>query len=161
MVRLLVVLLVACASSTPPPKAAPVEDQTREAPPPGPTRTSVKAIAKKLAGRCIGGGWIARWRSQGHLDVARPKLFIKSFEDRTGQNIDPMYLTNQTEAALRLGGVFELVAESGTPHFEGKGTLLRLNEGGGRTSYTATLDMIDAASQKNVQTCEATVEGEM
>jgi len=99
------------------------------------------------------------------MDVARPKLYIASFEDRSGQAIDPAYMTSETEARFRLGGVFDIVGETGGPHFIGKGKILRLAEtgkGGARVSvYTLTLDMVDPASQRTVQSCEATVEGEL
>ncbi len=162
--------LLACAppsAEAPPPAPAPEARPAEEAndAPAGPTRTSIKAIAKKLAGTCIGGGWIARWRSEGHMQVARPKLWVSGFEDRTGQNIDPTYMTSETESRLRLTGVFELVGESGAPDFVASGKLLRLAEmgkNGARVSvYTAVLDMADPASKRTVQSCEATVEGEL
>lgn len=163
-------LLLACASACssekaePPPKAA-EERPSEPPPPPGPTRTSVKEIAKKLAGKCLGGGWIAKWRSEGHMQTARPKLWLSGFEDRTGQNVDPTYMTTETEARLRLGGVFEMVNEQGGPDFIASGKLLRLAEigkNGARVSvYTAILELQDPATKKTVQTCEANVEGEI
>lgn len=163
MRALILVLLAACApeKSAPPPKAEPVADEPP--PPAGPTRTSVKEIAKKLAGKCVGGGWIARWRSEGHMQSARPKIWLKGFEDRTGQNIDNTYMTTETEARMRLSGVFDMVGESGAPDFVANGKLLRLAEigkNGARISvYTATLEMVGEG--KTVASCEATVEGEL
>jgi hypothetical protein len=163
---LIVVGLVACASekpAAPPPKVA--EQQPTEPPPAGPTRTSIKEIAKKLTGKCVGGGWIARWRSEGHMQSARPKIWLAGFEDRTGQSIDPTYMTSETEGRMRLSGVFEMVNEGGAPDFIAQGKLLRLAEigkGGARVSvYTAVLELQDPQSKRTVQSCEANVEGEL
>ncbi|MCC6807043.1 MAG: hypothetical protein IT381_06445 [Deltaproteobacteria bacterium] len=163
---LILIVLFACAheSQDPPPRAAPVEE--KEPPPPaGPTRTSVKEIAKKLSGKCVGGGWIARWRSEGHMQQARPKIWLQGFEDRTGQNVDPTFMTSETEGRMRLSGVFDMVSEGGAPDFIATGKLLRLAEigkNGARVSvYTATLDLLDAATKKPVASCSADVEGEL
>lgn len=162
---LCLLLLTSCAAEetqTPPPKVA----EEREPPPPaGPTRTSVKEIAKKLSGKCVGGGWIARWRSEGHMNSARPKIWLSGFEDRTGQNVDPTYLASETESRMRLANVFDMVAEAGAPDFIAVGKLLRLAEigkNGARISvYTAILELQDPVSKKTVQSCEANVEGEL
>lgn len=157
--------LAACGSSTPPP-AAPVETgaDARPAPPAGPTRTDVKQIAKELVAKCVGGGWISKWRSTyADVEVARPKIKLEDFEDKTGQNIDTTYMTSELERRMSTSGVFEMVTEA--PHFVAHGRLLRLAErgkGGARISvYTAVLDLHDPATNKRAYGCEATVQGEL
>lgn len=157
--------LVACGSSTPPPPPA-VESAGPSSPPPpaGPTRTDVKQIAKELVARCVGGGWISKWRStHADVDVARPKIQLDGFEDKTGQSIDTTYMTSELERRMSTSGVFEMVTEG--PDFVAHGRLLRLAErgkGGARISvYTAVLDLHDPATNKRAYGCEATVEGEL
>lgn len=165
--------LAACASA---PKAEPVDNGHRAppapvvqpavpAPPQGPTRTSFKAIAKKLTQRCIGGGWISSWRSEHEdVDVARPKVYLEPVEDRTEMNLDPTYLKQTLAHRMQLSRVFEIVADAKDADFIGKPSLLRLAEEGrhGRISvYTATLQLKNAATQDVVHSCEASVRGEL
>lgn len=160
--------LAACGGSTPPPEA-PVTSKPaapREPPPQGPTRTDFKTIATKLVQQCIAGGWISKWRSTAKdVDQAKPRVRLRGFEDKTGQNLDPEYLNQELERKMRTSGVFEIVSESEPLDFHGQGKLLRLaekNAKGERVSvYTATLEMIDPATNKVAYSCEATVKGEM
>jgi hypothetical protein len=166
-VVLSVALVFGCAAKTPPPtvKEAPHESSNAPPPPEGPTRTDFKVIAKHLMQRCIAGGWISRWRSeQPDVTVARPRVYLRDFEDKTEQNLDPSYLNQELGQQMRLSGVFEMATESGPFDFIGRGRLMRLAEraGSGRISvYTATLEMLDPKTEKVAYSCEATVRGEM
>jgi hypothetical protein len=160
--------LSACGPKSPPPQAheaPPPPPPNRPPPPSGPTRTDFKTIARTLVQRCVAGGWISRWRSeQPNVDVARPRIYLRDFEDKTEQNLDPSYLHDELEKDMRTSGVFDMAAESGPFDFIGRGRLLRLAErsGSGRVSvYTAVLEMLDPTSQKVAYSCEATVKGEM
>lgn len=99
------------------------------------------------------------------MDVVRPKIFVSGFEDRTGLSIDTTYMASELESRMRLSGVYEMVSDQAGAHFLGNGKLLRLAElgkNGARVSvYTAVLDLVDPESKKTVQSCEATVEGEL
>jgi|GEM_PF-2299325 len=155
----------ACASPPPPPPAPPPAP-ARPAPPAGPTRTDFKQISKKLMARCVAGGWINEWRSKHEdVDVARPKVKLTQFEDRTEQDLDSTYLHRTLEQRMRLSGVYDIVADEADADFLAKGKLLRLAErtrSGDRISvYTAILDLTDPKSGKVVYTCETTVRGEM
>lgn len=155
-------LTAACASAPPPPPPPP-------APPPaapaGPTRTDFETISKKLLSRCVAGGWINEWRStHADVDVARPKVFLDAFEDRTKQDLDPVYLQRVLAQRMRLSGVYDMVPDAEGADFVGRGKLLRMAERhrGERISvYTAVLDLVDPASGTVAYTCEATVRGEM
>lgn len=116
--------------------------------------------------RCVAGGWINEWRSKHEdIDVARPKIKLTEFEDRTEQDLDSTYLHRTLEQRMRLSGVYDIVADEGDADFLAKGKLLRLAErtrSGDRISvYTAILDLTDPKSGKVVYTCETTVRGEM
>jgi len=160
-------LLLACSTSKqasapppPPPKAA------RPAPPSGPTRTDFQDIAKELVKKCVGGGWISRWRSEHEdIDVAKPKIHLAEFEDKTGQDLDPTYLQSVLEKRMRMSGVFEMVPSADAPDFIGRGRLLRLSERtpkGKRFSvYTVTLELSEPSSDRIAYSCEATVQGEL
>lgn len=160
-------LFAACGGSTPPPeKPVSPPPPAREPPPAGPTRTDFKTIATKLVQQCITGGWISKWRSTAKdVDQAKPRVRLRGFEDKTGQNLDPEYLNQELEKKMRTSGVFEVVSESEPLDFHGQGKLLRLaekNSRGERISvYTATLEMIDPTTNKVAYSCEATVKGEM
>lgn len=157
--------IAACSSSTPPPQpAAESVDPSSPPPPAGPTRTDVKQIAKELVAKCVAGGWISKWRStHENVEVARPKIELVGFEDKTGQSIDTTYMTSELERRMSTSGVFEMVTEA--PDFTAHGKLLRLAErgkGGARISvYTAVLDLHDPNTNKRAYGCEATVEGEL
>jgi hypothetical protein len=158
--------LMACSHAQPPPKeSAPPPVSHKPPPPEGPTRTDFKTIADKLVSRCIGGGWISRWRStQKDIDVARPRIFLRGFEDKTDQNLDPSYLATELERRMRMSGAFDMVPEGQETDFIAQGKILRLAEraGKGRISvYTATLDLIDPSTNKKAYDCEATVQGEL
>ncbi len=164
MRRLLPLVLFAACSSPPPPPPPPAV-----APPPaapsGPTRTDFGYIAKKLLQRCVAGGWIDTWRSTHEdVDVARPRIRLTGFEDKTGQDLDPSYLQSVLAQRMRLSGVFEMVGPEDEADFDAKGVLHRLAEraGGDRISvYTARLKLVSLANSKTVYGCEATVKGEM
>jgi hypothetical protein len=163
-----VAVLAACSSSTPPPRAEPPPTTRSSAPPPpsGPTRTDFQTIAKKLVQQCVQGGWISKWRSTAKdVDQAKPRIHLRGFEDKTGQNLDPDYLNNELEKRMRTSGVFDMVAAEGQLDFFGEGKLLRMAERtsrGDRISvYTATLDLIDPTTNQKAYSCEATVKGEM
>jgi hypothetical protein len=162
---LLSLLGAACGGSTPPPKKEPAPVSTRPAPPEGPTRTDFKTIADKLVGRCIGGGWISKWRStQKDIDVARPRIFLKGFEDKTDKNLDPTYLVTELERRMRMSGAFDMVPEGAPTDFIAQGKILRLAEraGKGRISvYTATLELLDPTTNQRAYDCEATIQGEL
>jgi hypothetical protein len=159
--------LAACGGSTPPPKAAVADKPSSAAPPPaGPTRTDVKEISKELVQKCVAGGWISRWRSENvDVDAAKPKIFLRDFEDKTGQALDPTYLTSELLRRMRTSGVFEMVGEGTEYDFEGHGKLLRLAErgkGGARISvYTAVLELVSPKTSKVAYSCEATVQGDL
>lgn len=161
--------LIGCGGSkaAAPPPAAPAAHATPRAPAPeGPTRTDFRTIAQKLVQECVAGGWIQKWRSTAKdVDVARPRIRLRGFEDKTQQGLDPAYLTSELEKRMRLSGVFDMVGESAETDFIGDGTLLRLAERtqrGDRISvYTATLDLIDPATNQKAYSCEATVRGDM
>jgi PBP1b-binding outer membrane lipoprotein LpoB len=153
-----------CSAKTPPPRPV-VKKQARPAPPPGPTRTDFKTIAKKLMKRCVAGGWIERWRSTApDVDVAKPRIQLLGFEDKTGQDLDPTYLMSVLERRMRMSGVYDLVTEGGKKDFDARGRLLRMSERTktGKTSvYTAILEIIAPADGKVAYSCEATVRGEI
>jgi PBP1b-binding outer membrane lipoprotein LpoB len=157
----------ACSSSTPPPRV--VEErppERREKPPEGPTRTDFKTIAQKLVQKCVAGGWISQWRSTAKdVDQAKPRIVLRPFEDKTGQELDPEYLNTELQRRMRVSGVFDMVAEGAELDFYARGKLLRLAERTGRgdkiSVYTATLEVIDPATEKIAYSCEATVKGEM
>jgi hypothetical protein len=149
-------------SAPPPPK--PVE--ARPPPPEGPTRTDFKTIAQKLVSRCVAGGWIHKWRSTNEDPLAaKPKIYLRDFDDQTKQDLDPQYLTSELERKMRQSGVFEMVSEDGGYDFIGRGKLLRLAERTGKgdrvSVYTAVLELIDPSSSKVAYSCEATVKGDM
>jgi hypothetical protein len=101
---------------------------------------------------------------QPDVDVAKPRIYLRDFEDKTGQGLDPSYLHDELEKNMRTSGVFDMVAEAGPFDFIGRGRLLRLAErsGEGRISvYTAILEMLDPKSEKVAYSCESTVRGEM
>jgi hypothetical protein len=154
----------ACGGKTPPP-AKPAAAPARPPAPQGPTRTDFKTIAKKLMQRCVAGGWIERWRSEApDVDVAKPRIFLREFEDKTGQDLDPTYLRTTLQQRMRLSGVYDMVSEGGAMDFIARGRLLRMAErsGGRRISvYTATLEMLNPKSDAVAYACEATVRGEM
>jgi hypothetical protein len=162
----LTALVLGCSSSKqaappPPPPAA-----ARPAPPSGPTRTDFKDIAKTLVKQCVGGGWIDKWRSTHEdVDVAKPKIHLAEFEDKTGQDLDPTYLMSVLEKRMRMSGVFEMVPGPEGSDFIGRGRLLRLSERtpkGKRFSvYTVTLELLEPASDRIAYSCEATVQGEL
>lgn len=166
-------LWTACAGNRPPPPVVAEQEEPANAPPPppaGPTRTNFKEISKKLVQRCVSGGWISRWRSEGHLDVARPKIYLSEFEDRTGQNLDQTYLQFELSEKMRMSGVYDMVPEKDGAHFVGRGRLLRMaeqDEKGRYNVYTATLDFLQPDTQKPdapakvVASCNASVAGEM
>ncbi len=156
----------ACGGTTPPPPPPPVSVAPPPPPPPrGPTRTDFKTIARKLLARCVGGGWINRWRANHEdVDVARPKVYLDEFDDRTGQDLDPSYLNTVLAQRMRISGVFDIVDTVDQSDFIGRGQLLRLAERDrkGRYSvYTAILKLADPASRRTVHSCEASVQGEM
>lgn len=160
--------LGACSTTPPPPPAAPPPDPVARAPSPiptGPTRTDFKTIAKKLMSRCVRGGWINAWRAeQPDVDVARPKIRLLPFEDRTSQDLDPTYLNTILAQRMRLSGAFDLAGDNVEPDFLGKGTLLRLAEGNATDRYAvyiATLELQNPKSGRVVHACEATVKGEL
>ena len=160
----LMVLSFGCSSKTPAPKPV-VKKINRPAPPPGPTRTDFKTIAKKLMKRCVAGGWIERWRAIApDVDVAKPRLHLLGFEDKTGQNLDQTYLMSVLERRMRMSGVYDLVSADAGKDFDVRGRLLRMSERTktGKTSvYTAILEVIAPKDAKIVYSCEATVRGEM
>lgn len=168
MKRLLVLVLLAsaCKSAPPPPPPEQPKPAAKEPPPSGPTRTDWKTIAGKLVQRCIAGGWIAKWRSTApDIDQAKPRIYLRDFEDKTGQSLDATYLGTELEKRMRTSGVFDMQTTVEGANFIGRGRLLRLAErdaSGGRTSvYTATLEMLDPATEKVAYSCEASVTGEM
>ncbi|MEL7367305.1 MAG: hypothetical protein AAFN74_00190 [Myxococcota bacterium] len=170
MVRAIISLapltVLACGGSTPPPPPPPVAvAPPPPAPPRGPTRTDFKTIAKKLLARCVGGGWVSRWRAQhDDVDVARPKVFLDEFQNKTGQDMDPSYLNSVLAQRMRISGVFEVVDDVENADFVGRGKLLRLAERDrqGRYSvYTAVLDVLNPSDRRTVHSCEASVQGEM
>lgn len=158
-------LMAACGGSAkqapppPPPVAA------KPAPPSGPTRTDFKTIAKLLMKRCVAGGWINAWRAeQPDIDTPRPKIHVRDFEDKTGQDLDPEYLNSVLEQRMRLSGVYDLVSSDEGADFIGRGVLMRLAErrGGERVSvYTAVLNLVVPGTEDVKYSCEATVQGEM
>lgn len=163
LLPLLLTVTAACASKPPPPLPPP------PAPPPtapsGPTRTDFETIAKKLLARCVQGGWINAWRARtGDVDAARPKVMLKTFEDKTDQGLDQTYLHRTLEQRMRLSGVYDMVPDEAQADFVAQGKLLRMAErvGGERISvYTAVLDLVDNETKTVAYTCEATVRGEM
>ena len=159
-----VLSFVHCTSSTPPMRAP---DAKRSEPAiAGPTRTDFESIAKELVRRCVAGGWISKWRS-GHenIDVAKPKIHLRDFEDRTGQGLDPTYLETVLAQRMRTSGVFEMVSDDSASDFIGRGSLMRLAERDGRgrrtSVYTATLQLIDPSTSNVAYGCEASVAGEL
>lgn len=159
-VLLIASLLAACGGSTPPPVQSDLPP-----PPTGPTRTDFKTIARRLVSRCVGGGWIERWRSShADADVAKPRVFLAAFADETGQDLDSEYLRSTLEQRMRLSGVYDMVARKGEADFVARGVLRRLAErqGGERISvYNASVDLEDAESGRRAHRCESTVRGEM
>lgn len=156
----------ACSGDKTPPPAQPVEAPPPKPPPPsGPTRTDFKTIAKRLVQRCVGGGWIDEWRAgSADPDVAKPKIFLEGFEDRTKKDLDPSYLASVLSQRLRLSGVFDMRPDGAAVDFVGRGRLLRMSErvGSERISvYTAVLDLVDPKSDRVAYSCEATVRGEL
>lgn len=99
------------------------------------------------------------------MDVAKPKIHLADFEDRTGQDLDPTYLQSVLEKRMRISGVFDMVPSSEGSDFIGRGRLLRLAErgkGGKRFSvYTVTLDLVSPTDDQVAYSCEATVQGEL
>ncbi len=165
-VLVLIAMMLGCAGNpveVPPPPA--VRAAPPPAPPRGPTRTDFKTIARKLLARCVSGGWINRWRADHEdVDVARPRVFLDPFVDKTEQDLDPTYLNTVLAQRMRISGVFEVVDEVESADFIGQGELLRLAErdGKGRYSvYTAILKMRDPKDRRTVHSCEASVQGEM
>jgi len=160
----LMAMSVGCSSKTPAPKPA-IKKPVRPPPPTGPTRTDFKTIAKKLMQRCVAGGWIEKWRSTApDVDVAKPRIQLVGFEDKTGQDLDPTYLLSVLERRMRMSGVYEMVAAGGERDFDAKGRLLRMSERtrtGKVSVYTASLDIISPKDGKIAYSCEASVKGEM
>ena len=98
------------------------------------------------------------------MDVAKPKIHVRDFEDKTGQDLDPSYLNSVLEQKMRLSGVYEMVTSDEEADFVGRGVLMRMAErpGSERISfYTAMLNLVDPNTKKVAYTCEATVRGEM
>ncbi len=98
------------------------------------------------------------------MDVARPKIIIRDFEDRTKQDLDQTYLKTTLEQRMRLSGVFDMVPDEGSADFIGRGRLMRLAERtrSGRISvYTVTLDLLNPKTEAVTYSCEASVKGEM
>src|SRR5688500_13954657 len=108
---------LACGGSTPPPRVEPEKVVEKKDPPPaGPTRTDFKTIAQRLVQKCVAGGWISKWRSTNEdVDQAKPRIWLKPFEDKTGQGLDPEYLNQELERRMRMSGVYEMVTEDGNP----------------------------------------------
>lgn len=162
---LLAGLTVACGGSAKQAPPPPPPTVARPAPPSGPTRTDFKTIAKLLMKRCVAGGWINEWRSeQPDIDTPRPKIHVRDFEDKTGQDLDPEYLNTVLEQRMRLSGVYDLVSNDDDADFIGRGVLMRLAErrGDDRVSvYTAILNLVEPGSEDVKYSCEATVRGEM
>ncbi|MBI2375253.1 MAG: hypothetical protein HYV07_14760 [Deltaproteobacteria bacterium] len=157
----LAICLAACGSAPRPKPPAP--PPARSTAPSAPTKTDFEEIAKKLMARCVSGGWIERWRSEGDVDAAKPKVFLEGFDDQTGQGLDPTYLMSVLEKRMRLSGVYELVPSADGADFVAHGKILRLAEraGAGRISvYTAVLGF-KPASGAAAASCEATVQGEL
>lgn len=159
-------LASACASSPPPPPPPPPPAPPPPTAPAGPTRTDFRQIAAKLLQRCVQGGWIHQWRSEHEdVDVARPKIFLAEFEDRTGQELDPVYLNRTLEQRMRISGVYDMLPSEEGADFIGKGKLLRMAERdrrGDRFSvYTAILDLVNPETGEVAYSCEASVQGEM
>ncbi len=142
-----------------------------EAPPPepplpaGPTRTDFKVIARKLVQRCVGGGWIDEWRAASpDPDVARPKIHLEGFENKTKHELDPTYLASVLGQRMRLSGVFDMRPDAAEVDFVGRGRMHRMAEqlGADRVSvYTAVLDLVDPKTNRVAYSCEATVRGEL
>ncbi len=123
-------------------------------------------MAKTLVKQCVAGGWISRWRSeQPDVDVAKPKIHLAEFEDKTGQDLDSTYLQSVLEKRMRMSGVFDMVPDDQGSDFIGRGRLLRLAERSPRgkrfSVYTVTLELIDPGSDRIAYSCEATVQGEL
>ncbi|MEE2904515.1 MAG: hypothetical protein VYC39_19450 [Myxococcota bacterium] len=158
------VAIAGCSGKTPAPKP-PQKVVKKPAPPPGPTRTDFKTIAKKLMKRCVAGGWIERWRATApDVDVAKPKIILTGFEDKTGQELDPTYLLSVLERRMRMSGVYEMTPKGGARDFDAQGRLLRMSEriAQGKVSvYTAILEILDPKSGQIAYSCEASVRGEM
>ncbi len=155
--------IFACKSAPPPPPPEPPPPPPVT--PPGPTKTDFETISKKLMARCVSGGWIDEWRSkQPDVTVAKPRVFLAEFEDRTEQGLDQTYLRTTLHKRMKLSGVYEMVAEGEAVDFLAKGKLLKMAEkvGGERISvYTATLSLVDPKTNREAYSCEATVKGEM
>lgn len=153
-----------CSAKTPTPKPV-MKKIKRPAPPPGPTRTDFKTIAKKLMKRCVAGGWIERWRADApDVDVAKPRLHLLGFEDKTSQGLDQTYLMSVLERRMRMSGVYDLVTDTAEKDFDARGRLLRMSErtrNGKVSVYTAILEIISPKDGKIAYSCEATVRGEM
>ena len=158
------VAFAGCGGKTPTPKPRP-KVAKRPAPPPGPTRTDFKTIAKKLMKRCVAGGWIEKWRATApDVDVAKPRIVLTGFEDKTGQELDPTYLLSVLERRMRMSGVYEMTQKGGERDFDARGRLLRMSEGTARgkiSVYTAILEILDPKSGQIAYSCEASVRGEM
>ncbi len=155
-----------CSSAQKTVAPAPPPPKTESTAPTGPTRTDFKTIARKLVSRCVGGGWISRWRADHeNVDVAKPKIHLEKFEDRTDQNLDPQYLHSTLEQRMRLSGVYDMVAKEQDPDFLGRGHILRLAERDARGTrfsvYTAVLQLVEPTSGGTTYSCEASVRGEM
>jgi hypothetical protein len=162
----LTALVLGCSSSKQATTTPPPPPPSRPAPPSGPTRTDFQDIAKTLVKQCVGGGWIDKWRSTHEdIDVAKPKIHLSEFEDKTGQDLDPTYLMSVLEKRMRMSGVFEMMSGPDGSDFIGRGRLLRLSERtpkGKRFSvYTVTLELLEPASDRVAYSCEATVQGEL
>jgi len=142
-----------------------VKKVNRPAPPPGPTRTDFKTIAKKLMKRCVAGGWIERWRASApDVDVAKPRIHLLGFEDKTGQELDQTYLMSVLERRMRMSGVYDLVTAGTDKDFDARGRLLKMSErtkSGKVSVYTAILEIISPKDGNITYSCEATVRGEM
>ncbi len=155
-------LLAACGGKTPPP---PPPGPSGPPPPSGPTKTDFEAIARQLVGRCVTGGWIERWRStHSDVNVAKPRVRLTDFEDRTGQDLDGDYLRSVLEQRMRLSGVYEVVQDEDRADFVAKGSIRRMAERvrGERVSvYTAILEFDAVATGRRYHQCESTVRGEM
>lgn len=146
------------------PQPRPVAPKVSTPPPAGPTRTDFRKLAKRLVRRCIGGGWIAEWRSEHEdVDVARPRVRLRAIDDQTGQGLDPSYLGAVLEKRMRRSGVFDVAAAGGADpvDFEASVRILRLSEVGkkGRrfAVYSAIMQLSPAAGGRPGYSCEASV----
>lgn len=96
--------------------------------------------------------------------MARARVFLDDFADKTKQDLDPSYLNSVLAQRMRISGAFDVVDDRDQADFIGHGELLRLAERDrhGRYSvYTAILKMKNPQTGRTVHSCEASVQGEM